>query len=316
MTDAHLSRQLEAYLAVRQALGLDVRAEAVLLREFLEYAAARDSEGTVRAQTAVDWACAASARRGISGQARRLSVARKFLGFARADRPEIEVPAASILAVPKRPRPYLFTEEEIGKLLDAASALQPRYSLRPASYRALLGLLACTGLRVSEAVGLVLQHVHIHEDPAWLEIRDTKFGKSRVVVLHPTTAEMLRVYARERARRAYDGLSDVLFTTEAGKPLDLSTLQRTFRRMTDRLGFKPVGAERRPSLHSFRHTFAVRRLATWIREGADVRALLPHLATYLGHVRPSSSYWYLTATPELLEEASDLFERYRLGGDQ
>lgn len=317
MTAGGFHRRLEAYLAIRAALGFDTRAEATLLREFLAFAAERDADGgPLRAQTAVEWACHAGLRRGQSGQARRLGVARRFLAYLQALEPETEVPGYGLVASERRRRPYIFSDEEIVRLLDAASALSPCRSLRPHSYRTLIGLLASTGMRVGEARRLTVYDACLGEEPPYLTISGTKFGKSRRVVLHPSTAEMLRAYLRERERLCFDGLSDVFFTTESGKPLDRSTLSETFRRMTERLGIVPVGSERRPCLHSLRHTFAVRWLLLWRREGADVRALLPHLAVYLGHVNPSTSYWYLTATPELLDTASQAFERYLGNGGE
>ena len=317
MSALDLSGHLGAYLAVRSALGIDVRAEAVLLTEFIERVNEHQVAHSALSEAAVDWACTAGERRGESGQARRLCVARQFLVFLRAIEPEATVPARGLLKSGRRQRPYLFNDDEILLLLDAAAALQPRHSLRPLTYRTLIGLLASTGMRVSEARFLTVDRIKLDAEVPHLEVIDTKFGKSRLVALHRSTVGSLRAYMRERSNRCFDGLSDVLLTTESGKPLDYSTLERTFRRMTRRLGMTPRGLERAPCLHSLRHTFAVRRLVEWQRADVDVHEMLPHLSTYLGHIAPESSYWYLTATPELLDGAARLFERYSdRGGDR
>jgi len=311
-----VSGYLGAYLAVRSALGIDVRAETVLLTEFVGRVIEHGVVLSALSEAAVDWACTAGERRGATGQSRRLFVARQFLVFLRAAEPDASVPALGLLRSGRRQRPYLFSDDEILQLLDAATALRPRQSLRPLTYRTLLGLLASTGMRVSEARSLTIDRMKLDAEVPYLEVIGAKFGKSRLVALHPSTVGSLRAYLRERSHRCFDGLSDVLLTTESGKPLDYSTLSRTFRRMTRRLGMTPRGLERAPCLHSLRHTFAVRRLVEWQNAHVDVHEMLPHLSTYLGHIAPESSYWYLTATPELLDGAALLFERYSgRGGD-
>jgi integrase/recombinase XerD len=219
------------------------------------------------------------------------------------------VPETGLLAALRRPHPYLFSPAQLGQLLEAVSRLGPRGSLRPHTYYALIGLLASTGLRVGEALRLSVADVRLDDDPPHLRIVQTKFGKSRLVPLHPSSAQKLRDYAQLRRRLGYHALGEVFFLSETGQALDYSVLWRTFARLTRRLGLWPVEG-RRPSLHALRHTFAVERLVSWYRAGVDVRALAPSLSVYLGHVHPEESYWYFTATPELLEAAAHLFERY------
>jgi integrase/recombinase XerD len=309
-----LRRSLDSYLAIREALGFKMRPTAMLLADFVSYLAAQNLPGPIRAQTAIDWACGSSATRGPGGQAARLSQVRGFLSFLRASFPEIEIPDHRLLASARRPTPYLFTPAQVAQLLDAAANMRPSDSLRPDLWRTLIGLLACTGLRAGEAMRLKIGDVLLEANPPHLRVVETKFRKSRLVPLHASTARQLRQYAERRRRLGYHALSDLFFVSERGKQLDPSCVWLAFRRLTRRLGILPRDGGRHPSLHCLRHTFAVERLKEWYRDGADVSAMVPHLSVYLGHVRPQDSYWYLTATPELLGAAADRFRRYAEGG--
>jgi integrase/recombinase XerD len=213
--------------------------------------------------------------------------------------------------------PYLFTATEISQLLEATRTMRPCRSLRPRVWQTLIGLLASTGLRVGEALRLTIREVFLETEPPHLRIVETKFRKSRLVPLHPTTADQLRSYARQRRSLGYNALSDVFFMAENGHALDPSCVWLSFRRLTRRAGLRPRDGGRHPSLHCLRHTFAVERLREWYRAGVDVQAMVRHLSVYLGHLRPQESYWYLTATPELLTAAADRFQRYaEAGGEQ
>jgi integrase/recombinase XerD len=310
MTEASLRTRLDAYLALREALGIPIRASRKLLLDFVTYLETHGDGKPIRAQQAVDWACGASATCGASGQSSRLSLARGFLIHLKASLPETEVPGANLIAAPRRRQPYLFSGTEISRLLEGAGRLGPRVSLRPHTHQVLFGLMACTGLRPNEAIKLLISDVQLDDLPPRLLIRQTKFRKSRWVPLHPTAADQLRRYAQLRHEMNYDGLSDVFFVSEQGRRLNHNILQRTFRRLLRRLKITPPQGQRSPSLNSFRHTFAVNRLKQWYEAGADARALLPNLSVYLGHISPASTYWYLTATPELLGAAARLFESY------
>jgi integrase len=310
-----LQTRLDAYLALREALGFATRAPRKLLQDFVAYLAQHGDGHPIRAHLAVDWACHASATRGPSGQHARLSAARGFLIHLKASLPETEVPDRSLMAAPRRPHPYLFSATDIRRVLDEAGRLSPRGSLRPLTHQTLFGLLACTGLRPSEAINLLVPDVQLDEQRPRLLIQQSKFHKSRWVPLHPTATEHLRRYAHLRRAMKYDGLSEVFFLSEQGRHLDRHTLHRTFRRLLRRLGITPQPGRRPPTLHAFRHTFAVNRLRQWYEADADARALLPKLSVYLGHLNPVSSYWYLTATPELLGAAAQRFARYAEKGD-
>jgi integrase len=310
MNSSELHDRLERYLALRRAVGFQMHAEERLLRDFLAFVEARGSTGPLRAQAAVDWACSTAERCGPGGQARRLGVARGFLSHLRATVPETEVPGPGLLVGGKRRLPHIYSEAEIRALIAAARQLGPRGSLRPHTVATLIGLMASSGLRAGEAMHLRLADVDLEADPARLIVLETKFRKSRLVPIHPSTADALRAYAQERHRLGYDGRSDFFFVSERGGPLNYRVTARTFVALARRLGIRGPHGHHGASLHALRHYFAVRRVTAWYREGVDVDARMHELSTYLGHAELSNTYWYLTATPELLGAAADRFETY------
>jgi len=309
VTTAELNARLDAYLAIRQALGYRLQAEGQLLRNFILFLESKGNPHPIRAYVAVEWACSSCASRGSKGQAGRLSIVRKFLAHLRATIPETEVPDHGLVGSARRPKPYLFSPEQIDRIIAAVHAKGPDDLLRPQTLSAVISVLAATGLRVGEAIRLTIDDVKSDALPPHLIIRKTKFCKSRIVPVHPTTADMLRKYSEQRERLQYDALSDAFFVSERGGHLSYHSLWRWFARITRKLGMWPTSG-RRPSLHCIRHYFAIRRILLWYQEGADVQALLPTLSVYLGHVRPQDSYWYLTATPELLGSAAERFRLY------
>jgi integrase/recombinase XerD len=260
MTEASLRIRLDAYLALREAMGISTRASRRLLLDFVTYLEKHGDGRPIRAQQAIVWASSASATGGASGQSSRLSLARGFLTHLKASLPETEIPDANLIAAPRRRQPYIFPAAEVSRLLEMAGRLGPHGSLRPHTHQVLFGLLACTGLRPSEAIKLLISDAQLDEQPPRLLIRQTKFQKSRWVPLHPTAAVQLRRYVRLRRDMNYDGLSDVFFVSEQGRRLDLDTLQKTFRRLLRQLEITPPQGQRSPTLHSFRHAFAVNRL--------------------------------------------------------
>jgi integrase/recombinase XerD len=206
----------------------------------------------------------------------------------------------------RRPKPYLYSPLEIQRLIEAAALLGPKGSLRPHTYGTMIGLIVSTGLQVGEAIRLTVRDVLLEAKPAYLEVLRTKFRKSRLVPMHSTTADRLRASANERKRLHYDGLSDAFFVSEKGAHLHYDAVWDTFVMLTRRAGVQNDALSRRPSIHGLRHTFAVGRMLDWYRSGMNVRDLIPTLSVYMGHVEPAHTYWYLTATPELLDIAVDL----------
>jgi integrase len=316
--DIAFDRHLDAYLAIRDALGFAAGTRARLLRSFLDHARGTTAPGMpIRATTVVAWACDhAPPGCGDAGKAHRLMVARGFLAYLAAVVPGTEVPPQGLLAGHRRRRPYILSDAEIEALTATAAKAPPRGGLRPSMLPTLLGLLASTGLRIGEAIRLTMDDVRLDDRPTHLRILESKFRKSRLVPVDPTTAAALADYVRRREELGFHALSETFFVNERGGPLDAGVLGRWFDKLTRKAGLRPVqeGA-RRPSLHSFRHSFAVRRLRAWHEVGQDVQALLPTLSVYLGHVRPEDTYWYLTATPDLLRVAGARFVPDGVVGD-
>jgi integrase len=317
MKPGDLEMRLEGYLGLRRAVGFAMKAEERLLRDFIAFLDRYGLDGAVQARDAIEWVTSTQERCGARRQARRLSVARGFLVHLRTAVPETQVPAYGLLASPLRPTPHIYSEAEIDALMTAARSLGPVGTLRPHTYVTVIGLLVSCGLRIGEAIRLRREYVDLQAQLPQLRITETKFRKTRVVPLHPSTARALIDYAEARRRFGHDGRCDTFFVSERGAPLAYQTVLRTFTRLARQAGIAVLAGRRESRLHQLRHTFAVRRLLAWYRDGADVHARLPELAVYLGHVKPEDTYWYLTATPELLASAAQRFASYASsGGDQ
>jgi integrase/recombinase XerD len=218
MNARKLENRLENYLAVRSALGYRDYNLRSLLQDFVRYLVARNHDGPIRAGTAVDWACATSGRNGASRLAYRLSAARGFLIHLRASIPDTEVPETGLLKKSPRLIPYLFSNDQIRDLLKAASRIGPAGSLRPHTYETILGLMASTGIRVGEAIRLTTGDVKLDPHPPRLQVRESKFRRSRVVPLHPTTTEKLRNYASLRTRIGYGSAETAFFRPNDESP--------------------------------------------------------------------------------------------------
>lgn len=308
--------RVECYVGLRSAIGYTVRYEEKLLKNFVQFLASQDACGPIRAQMAIDWACAPAPGRGLSGQASRLKVVRGFLSHLRAALPETEVPGPGVLAPIRRPTPYLYSQDEVEGLMNEALRLGPKGSLRPHVYCTLIGLLASSGLRVGEALQLNMDDVRLVVTTPHLHIVEGKFRKSRLVPLHVTTAEKLTAYAKERKRLCGDAMSDAFFVSEKGGHINYDACWDTFGGLLRRTGIRKDAGSRRLGVHALRHSFAVGRMVEWYRAGLQVKDLIPNLSVYLGHVQPAHTYWYLTATPELLGAAADRFLQYAgVGGD-
>lgn len=314
MSTGDLLLRVECYVAVRKALGHACRSEEKLLKNFVQFLQRHGVSGPIRAQTAIEWVCAPAHGPAPSGQTHRLRVVRGFLSHLQAFEFETEVPAPGVLPPLLRPLPYLYSADEIARLMKEALRLGPNGSLRPHTYGALIGLLASCGLRVGEALRLKVQEVRLSGSHPHLQVVQTKFRKSRLVPLHPSCAEKIAQYAAERKRLGYDALSDAFFGSERGAHLSYQTCHQTFSGLAQRAGICQRPGTGRPGLHSLRHVFAVNRMIEWHRAGMNVRELVPHLSVYLGHIQPAHTYWYLTATPELLSAAAEVFCQYAQGG--
>lgn len=287
-----LTQAINDYLALRRATGSQLRVEESLLRSFAQASA---GENHVRTTTAIRWASEAPS----PGQRdRRMRVLVRFALYVHAEDPNHEVPPPDVFATPRCRRvPHLFTAEEIASILAAAGRLGPTGTLRPHTYRTLFGLLAACGLRISEALALRLDD--ITDDG--LIVRQSKFRKSRLVPLHPSTRLALSKYVRRRRKMA--GAVPGLFVSLRGTPPSYGVVSATFLAILRELGLRGAPGERGPRLHDLRHTFAVRSLENCPRKAAAQH--LHALSTYMGHAKLADTYWYLHATPHLLRGIAD-----------
>ena len=297
-----LGRALDDYLRTRRALGFKLKREGELLPQFVAYL---DERGTSFVTTTKAIAWAAQPRDATPRWwAQRLVIVRGFAKYLQTIEPRTEVPSSDHLPHRRaRSAPYVYSTADVTALLSTADTL--RSPLKASTYQTLLGLLAVTGMRVSEAISLDGRDVDRRR--AVLVIRKTKFDKSREVPLHASTVEALDRYRRDRDRLAPRRSSSSFFVSTVGKRLIYNNVHETFLRLVYAAG---LGKRRpRPTIHDLRHTFAIQTVIGWYRDEVDVEASLPLLSTYLGHIGPSSTYWYLTAVPELLEAATVRLER-------
>jgi integrase/recombinase XerD len=289
-----LRETAEEYLRMRRALGYKLELAGWHLGKFVTYLEQTGAR-TVTIDNAVAWAT--SAGTDPSYWAQRLSIVRQFARHLQTIDPACEVPPAQLLPYrASRAIPYLYEPREIRALMRAAGELEP--PLLAANYQTLIGLLAVTGMRLGEAVSLDRDDVDVGH--RLLRILDSKFSKSREVVLHDTTINALTEYARLRDRRFPQPRCDAFLVSLRGTRLNKNSIHDMFPRLVRAAGLRSRSPRCRPRPHDLRHAFAVRTLLEWYRDGMDVQARLPLLSTYMGHVNPASTFYYLTAAPELL----------------
>jgi integrase/recombinase XerD len=293
-----LNDALADYLSMRRALGYKLDRTGQLLADFVDYAEGLGAQH-ITPEVALTWATKpVGADR--SWHAARLSAIRGFARYLSTVDPATQIPPADVL--PGRSRravPYL-SDAEIAAMMAAANDI--RAPLRAATYATLIGLLAATGIRIGEAIAL--DRDDVDRDTGLLMVRDSKFGKSRELPLHPSTVDALGAYARLRDRLCPAPATAAWFVSTTGTRLIYKNAHLTFHRLTERAGLTARSQRCRPRPHDLRHTFAVTTLLNWYRDGADVHPRLPLLSTYLGHADPGQTYWYLSAAPELLALAA------------
>jgi integrase/recombinase XerD len=303
-----LERALDEYLALRRALGFELRRTEWALRRFVDFA---EREGAHRVTTdlALRWATL-PAHVQESERSVRLGTVRRFAEYLRTTDPRTEVPPVDLLpSKVRRPQPYIYSDDEILRLIRAARALPSPTGLRAWTYATLLGLLAVTGLRHSEA--LALDRGDVDLDAGVLTVRRGKCRKARLVPVHTTTCEQLERYARRRDRVHRTPRSDAFLVSERGLRLVQATVQHTFVVLSRQIGLRAPARSHGhgPRIHDLRHRLAVTTLMRWYQAGVVVDAKLPVLATYLGHTKVSDTYWYLSAVPELMHLAMARFDR-------
>jgi integrase len=296
-----LLQAVEEYLALRRAVGFKLEEAGRLLPAFVAHL---DSKGatTITTPLALDWATSSPSPTGAAG---RLQAVRGFAKYLQALDPRTEVPPDGMLDVRRhRPTPYLYSDADVASLMRTARSLQP--PLWAATCETVIGLLWSTGMRIGEVVRL--ERADIAWDDGVLTVWLTKFAKSRHVPLDPSTLEALVAYDRLRRRHGSHPSPPSFFVSAKGQRLNYRGVHREFVRLLIGCGIASGRSARRPRIHDLRHSFAVRTMLGWYRAGEDVQALLPRLSTYLGHVDPSSTYWYLSAAPELLSLAAERLE--------
>jgi integrase/recombinase XerD len=299
-----LAHAVQSYLSMRRAAGFALKQVGTHLRSFAAYSDARNHE-YLNARAAIEWA---EKSRSVQQRARRLGDVVRFARYLQAEDPRHEIPP-QVFGNERRPRrpPYILSDEQIGRLIELTSKSGYR-TLRRQTYSTLFALLACTGLRVSEAIRLRYTDI----TPDGLVIRATKFQKSRLVPLHETARAGLERYLQQR--RPYAPFDDHVFISLRRKPLLISDVDSAFRTTAVQMGLPYGRGQHRPTPHSLRHAFAVRALMACPDDRDRITQHMLMLSTYLGHSNASLTYWYLEAVPELMRSIAERCEEYVTGG--
>ena len=299
-----LNAAVDSYLAARRAAGFQLNDQEGILRDFTRFAT---GDAFVRSRTVLEWV---RARHGSPVRSCvRLRTVVHLARYLHAEDDRHEVPPAEAFGRhrPRRRPPFLFTPPQVTALVREAGTLGPEASLQPRVYSTLFGLLACTGLRISEALNLRLEDM----TSEGLVIRNTKFGKSRLLVLHPSTRNALGRYLERRGQEA--GACPYLFVSMKGQRLHKNTARGVFRRLVESLGIAGPNDEPRPRLHDLRFYFANQVMASSPDDHKGISRHMVALTTYLGHSDVRNSYWYLEASPKLLSRMAESCERFVAG---
>lgn len=300
---------VEEYIALRRGLGQSMASAAVVLHHFVRFADRIGHQGPLTVDLAVRWAESTQST-SPDVPSIRIGVLRGFARYCLAFDSATEIPPRGLLTHPRtRKAPYIYSDAEIAALLGAAAEhLRPHGGVRPLTYRTLFALVASTGLRISEARRLACSDVDLREGV--LQIRETKFHKTRLVPLDSSAMEPLRDYASRRDASGAVKRSGSFFRSERSASLGSAGVLNVFVCLRRRLGWTSLGRTRRPRIHDLRHTFVVRRILRWCEEGADVHRKIAALSTYIGHCHVRDTYWYLSAVPELMAHVGGRFERF------
>jgi integrase len=308
-----LATLVERFLRERQRLGFEPTSFAYAVRSFARHVQAGGHRGPLTVEVMTQWArqdCHGSTD--PSTWARRLKQLRSFLRWLQRFEPRTEVPDDMVFGrLDERQAPHIYSDREIVELLAAARRLGPTPGLRGIVFETLFGLIASTGLRLSEALDLRDSDVDLKY--GMLTVCRSKFGKSRRVPMHKSTVDALRQYrwTCEVAGVRRDGDAPFFFNTRGirrGQRLGKTGVERVFCELREQLGWRNRGAHHAPRIHDLRHTFVVRRILLWQQQGVDVDQAMLSLSTYVGHGKIANTYWYLSAVPELLTVAGQRFE--------
>ncbi len=289
-----MAKRSQEYLGIRRALGYKLSGYDSVLRDFAGWLEAAGAD-VVTTELALSWARSRPTNSAIRVR-QRLTIVRRFAEYLSGIDPRTEVPPADAIPIRyHRLAPYIYSPAEISALMAAARSLTP--PLKAATYETLIGLLACSGLRIGEAAGLDRSDLNLSEGS--LLVRFGKNGRSRLVPVHPTTGDALSRYATRRDRLCPHPHAPSFFVSTRGGRLAQSSVQGVFASLRQITGLDQRGHGRPPRLHDLRHSFVVSTMLTWYRDGGDVQSRLPLLSTYLGHVDPKATYWYQQAVPAL-----------------
>jgi integrase len=303
-----LQQHVDDYLRLRRGLGFKLERHGQILPQLAAYLEAAGAS-TVTRELAIAWARLPAGAHPRHWAA-RLAIARGFAAYLQTIDPATEIPPADVFAVRyQRPTPYLWSQQDTCRLLEAARTLRP--PLKAASFEALFGLLAVTGMRVGEAVALESGDVDLDDGVITIREQVAKLERARLVPLHASSVDALKRYVRTRAHLCPRPRSTAFFLSGTGTRIDRSDVSKTLRRITIALGLRTETI--RPRAHDLRHSFAVSTLLGWQRFGERIDTRIAALSSYLGHASPAETYWYLTATPELMQLAAHRLDT-RFGG--
>ena len=306
-----LTTRIHAYLASRRQAGFALQTEGYQLKRFAAFAEQTRHRGPLTVKLAMRWATDSRGHRPLTA-ARRIEVLRPFARYCQQFDPATEVPPRGLFGrAHRRLTPHIFTDSEIRSLLAACPRLYPPDGLRGASCAAIFGLIAATGLRISEATGLRRSDVDLERH--LLHIRRAKFLKSRWVPLHVSVAQALRRYAQRRDQDALAVNAEAFFVFDYGRPASTGSVEYAFRLLRTALKWPVRGGHPAPRIYDLRHSFICHRLEDWYAQGLDIDRNILALSTYVGHAKVTDTYWYVTATPGLLALAAQRFTRNTRG---
>ena len=309
--NSSMEKRVEEYIELKRNLGYSLKTTAGQLLCFARFADENKHRGPLTTSLILRWA-QSSKNSSQLYRARRVEIARIFARFEAAFDPRTQIPPRRILGpAHRRIQPYIYSQKEITDLMTMAEKLTPLNGLRPRTYSTLIGLLASTGLRTSEA--LHLKRAEFEPEKGRMIIRETKFHKSRIVPINSSVSISLNEYLHFRDSYHKSITSNCFLLSEQGRELLPSVVHYTFQKLRRQVGFDEKSSERAPRLYDLRHTFACRVLQRWYTEDVDVNQRLPYLSTYLGHVKPSDTYWYLSAVPELMKIVQSKFDDNCIG---
>lgn len=293
------------YLAIRRSLGYELKESEKLLDQFIHFLM-EENENHITTALALEWAMKPK-NVTLAWWSQRLSIVRSFALYHQTEDQKTQIPPTHLLSYrPCRARPYIYSDEEISQLLRACLSLSS-HGLREQTYFTFFGLMVVTGCRISEL--LALDQNDFDEVNGWITIHDSKFKKSRLLPLHSTTLMQLKNYRKLRDQVYPHPETTAFFISDQGTRITKWSTRNVFIKISNQIGLRKPSDSFGPRIHDLRHRFTVKTILNWYRDDVDVHQKMPLLSTYLGHKKPSDTYWYLTGIPELLAQATHRLEK-------